>query len=84
MQCLRPLRHSGAHYCPVDVDGCVLGPPCPLVLDQLQVSDILPLIVVGDQAYHRCVSKLDNGVGVVRYHTVVGEEGVQEGTKHTF
>jgi hypothetical protein len=44
-----------------------------------QVSDLLPigcLIVVGDQAYHGCViSKLNDGV------TVVGEQGVQEGTK---
>ena len=50
-----------------------------------QISD-LPigcLIVVGDQAYHCCVaSKLNDGVGVVLGHAVVGEQGVQEGTEH--
>jgi hypothetical protein len=41
------------------------------------------LIIVGDQAYHCLViSKLNDGVGVVRGHTVVGKQGVQEGTKH--
>lgn len=41
------------------------------------------LIVVGVQDYHhRVVSKLNDGVGVVCGHTVVGEWGVQEGTKH--
>jgi hypothetical protein len=52
---------------------------------QGQVSDLLPigcLIVV--QAYHCCVvSKLNDGVGVVLGHTVVGEQGIQEGTKYT-
>ena len=63
------------HYSPVNVDGGMLGPPFPIVYDQLlcladferevvvlaphcQVSDLLPvgiLIVVDDQAYHRCV-----------------------------
>ena len=39
--------------------------------------------VVGDQAYYCCVvSKLNDGVGVMLGHAVVGEEGVQEGTKH--
>jgi hypothetical protein len=51
-----------------------------------QVSDLLPigcLIAVGDQAYHCCVvRKLNDGVGVMFGHTVVGEQGVQEGTKH--
>ncbi|KAK6290915.1 hypothetical protein J4Q44_G00386850, partial [Coregonus suidteri] len=51
-----------------------------------QVSVLLPigcLIVVSDQAYHRCVvSKLNDGVGVVLSHAVVGEQGVQEGTEH--
>jgi hypothetical protein len=47
-----------------------------------QVSDLL--IVVSDQAYHCCVvSKLNDGVGVVPGHAVMGEQGVQEGTKHT-
>jgi hypothetical protein len=42
------------------------------------------LIAAGDQTYHRrVVSKLDDGVGVVFGHAVVGEQGVQEGTKHT-
>ena len=40
-------------------------------------------IDVGDQAYHRCVvNKLNCGVGVVLDHTVMGEQGVQEETKH--
>ena len=50
------------------------------------VSDLLPidsLVVVGDQAYHCCVCKLNDGVGVVPGHAVVGEKGVQEGTEHT-
>jgi hypothetical protein len=39
------------------------------------------LIVVGDQVNHcRVISKLNIGVG--RGHIVVGEQGVQEGTKH--
>ena len=50
------------------------------------MSDLLPigcLIVVGAQAYHCCViSKLNDGVVVVPGHAVVGEQGVQEGTKH--
>ena len=50
-----------------------------------QVSALLPidcLIVVGDPALHCCViSKLNDGVGVVRGPTVGGEQGVQEGTK---
>jgi hypothetical protein len=29
------------------------------------------------------VSKLNNGVGVVFGHAVVGEQGIQEGTKYT-
>ena len=51
-----------------------------------QVSDLLPidcLIVVGDQAYHRyVVCKPNDGVGVMLGHAVMGEQGVQEGTKH--
>ena len=49
-------------------------------------TDLFPiggLIVVGEQAYHRHVVSKLNGVGVVRGHTVVGEQGVQEGTKPT-
>ena len=47
-------------------------------------TDLLPigcLIVVGDQAYHRCVIRKLND-GVVLGHAVVDEQGVQEGTKH--
>jgi hypothetical protein len=34
--------------------------------------------------YHCCVvSKLNDGVGIMCGHAVVGEQGVQEGTKHT-
>jgi hypothetical protein len=55
----------------------VLAPHC-------QFSDLLPigsLVAVGDQAYHCCVvRKLNDGVGVVFAHAVVGEEGIQEGT----
>ena len=57
----------------------VLAPHC-------RVSDQLPggcLNVVGDYAYHRCVvRKLNDGVGVVCGLAVVGEQGVQEETKH--
>jgi hypothetical protein len=49
----------------------------------LQVSDLL-LVPIGDQADHCCVvSKLDDGVAVVRGHTAMGEQGVQERAKHT-
>ena len=56
----------------------VLAPHC-------YVSD-LPvgcLIAVGDQADHRCVASKIDDVVVVRGHTVLGEQGVQEWTKHT-
>ena len=44
----------------------------------------LLLVAIGDQADHRCVvSKLDDGVAVVRGHTAMGEQGVQERAKHT-
>ena len=86
------------HYSPVDVNGGLFGPPFPAVHDQLlclahivpaphcQVSDLSIgcLIVVSDQAYHCCVvSKLNDGVGGVFGHAVVGVQGLQEGTKHT-
>ena len=49
-----------------------------------QVSDLLPigcLIVVVDQDYDCCVmSKLNDSVGVVLGHIVVGEQGIQEGS----
>ena len=58
----------------------VLAPHC-------QFSDLLPigrLIVVSDQAYHCCVvSKLNDSVGVAFGHLIMGEQGIQEGTKHT-
>ena len=47
-----------------------------------QVSDLLPigyLIVVGDQAYHRCVvSKLNDGIGVVLGHAVMNMTACHE------
>ena len=49
-----------------------------------QVSD-LPigcLIVIGDQADHYCVIGNRDVVGVVPGHTVMSEQGVQEGTEH--
>ena len=47
-------------------DGGVLGTPFPVVHYQLIC---LVDVVVGDQANHRCVvSKLNDGVGVVRGH----------------
>ena len=50
------------------------------------VSDLLPigcLVVVCDQAHHCCVvGKLNYVIGVVPGHAVIGEQGVQEGTKH--
>ena len=77
---LFPVVHDQLLYL-ADVEGevVVLAPQC-------QVSDLLPvgcLIVIGDQAYHRCViCKLNDGVGVMRGHAVVGEQGLLEGTKH--
>ncbi|CDQ86824.1 unnamed protein product [Oncorhynchus mykiss] len=42
------------------------------------------LVVVGDQAYYcYVVCKLDDQVGGVHGHTVMGEQGVQEGADHT-
>ena len=93
------------HYSPVVENGGVLGPPFPVVHNQLlslthmkgevvvmaphcQFSDLLLIgciIVVGDQAYHRCViGKLNDGVGVVLGHAVMSEQGVQEGTKYAY
>lgn len=94
---------NSLHYSPVDVNGGVLGPPFPVVHDQLlcldhnmgdvvvlaphcKVSDLSIgyLIVVVDQANHCCVNcKLNVGVGVVFGHAVMGEQGLQEGPKHT-
>ena len=65
-----------------DIEGEVVVP-----VSHCQVTDLLPigcLIVAGDQAYHhRVVSKTEDGVGVMRGHSVMGEQGVQEGTKDT-
>ena len=73
----RELSTRGPH-----VEGEVL-----ILAPHGQFSDLLPiscLIVVGDQAYHRCVaSKLNDGVGVVFGHAVMDEQVVQEGTKYT-
>ena len=76
-----PVVHDHLHcFAHVEGEVVVQAPHC-------KVSDHLPigcLIVVGDQAYHCCVvSKLNDGVGIVFGHAVVGEPGVQEGTKHS-
>ena len=78
------------------MNGGVLGLPFSVVHDQLLcLADVdrevvflaphLPLgrlIVVGDQAYHsRVICKLIDGVEIVSGYAVVGEQGVQEGTK---
>ena len=51
-----------------------------------QVSNLLPigcLVIVYDQAYHCCdVCKLNDGVGVIPGHPVMGEQGEHEGTDH--
>ena len=47
------------------------------------LTSSLCLIVVGDQAFYRCVvDKLNDGVGVVLDYAVIGEQGLQEGTKY--
>ena len=83
---------------PIDVDGGMLPLLSPEVHDQLlhfvdgeaplcQGLHLLPvgcLVIVGNKAYYCCVvCKLDDRVGVVRGHPVMGEQGVQEGTEHT-
>ena len=76
-----PVLHDQL-ICLVHTEGevVVLAPHC-------QFSDLIPIVrltVVCDQAYHCCVvSKLNDGVGVVFGHAVVGEQGVQEWTKYT-
>ena len=51
-----------------------------ILVPHCQVSDLLPIgcpVVVGDQAYYCCgVGKLNDGVGVVLGHAVMGEQGV--------
>ena len=58
-----PVVHN-QFLCLAHVEGEVV-----VLAPHYQVSDLLPvgcLIVVGDQAYHRCVvNKLNDGVGVV-------------------
>ena len=48
-----------------------------ILVPHCQVSDLLPigcLIIVGHQAYHGCVvGKLNDGVGVILGHAVMGE-----------
>ena len=70
---LFPVVHDQL-LCLADIEGevVVLVPHC-------KVTDLLPIgcHIVSDQAYHRCVvSKLNDSVGVVRGHTVMGEQGV--------
>src|SRR4029434_6126552 len=57
-----------------------VGAPHRQVLDLFSVSR---LIVVTDEANHRCVvCELDNGIRTMYSCAVVGEEGVEERTKH--
>ncbi len=75
----------------VDGDGCVFSALSPEIQERWQVVLLTPfsqgthllsvgrLIVVGDQAYHRCViCKFDDDVGAVCGCTVVCVQGVQE------
>ena len=76
-----PVVHNQLHcLAHIEREVVVLAPHC-------QSSDLLPighLIIVGDQAYHCCVvSKLNDGVGVVFCYAVMGEGGIQEGTKYS-
>jgi hypothetical protein len=64
----------------IEGDVVVLAPQCEFS-DHLLIGRLL---VVSDQAYHFCViSKLNDGVGVVFGHAIMGEQGIQEGTKYT-
>ena len=51
-----------------------------------QGSHLLPvgcLVIVSNQAYYCCiVCKLDDSVGGIRGHTVMGEQGVEKGAEH--
>jgi hypothetical protein len=43
-------------------------------------TEELEALIVGDQAYHRrVISKLNDGVGIMPAHAVMGEKGVKEG-----
>ena len=72
---LQPHFRCGIHdqlFGLTDVEGeiIVLAPHC-------HITVLLPV------SRRHVVSKLDDGAGVVCGHAVVGEQGVQEGTKHT-
>ncbi len=57
-----------------------LAPACQSML----LFSVGRLIVVGDQAYHRCViGKFDDDVGAVSGCTVVCVQGVQEWAENT-
>jgi hypothetical protein len=62
------------HYSPVDVDRGVLGPLFPVVYDQLLcLADVEGEVVESCRhtAYHsRVISKLNDGVGVVRGYAI--------------
>ena len=85
------------HYSPVNVNGALFGPPFPVVHNQLiclahiegevvvlapacQFSDLLISSLIRPNTF--VVSKLD-GARVMFGHAVVGEQGIQEGTKYT-
>jgi hypothetical protein len=48
-----------------------------------RVTDLPIGCHISDQDNHHVVIKLNDAVGVVCDHAVLGEQGVQEGTKHT-
>ncbi|CDQ76298.1 unnamed protein product [Oncorhynchus mykiss] len=80
------------HYSPVDVNGDVFGTPFPVVHDQLLClahveGEVVVLAAVSSlsviRPHHCCVvGRLNDGVGIVSRHTVMGEQGVQKGTEH--
>ena len=62
------------------MNGDILGPPFPVIHDRLLILSSLRerFLSWHHTAYHRCaVNKLNDGVGVVRCHAVVGQQGVQ-------
>jgi hypothetical protein len=91
LETLDPLHYSpvdingglfGPHFpvvhdqllCLAHIEGEVV-----ILAPHFQVSDLLPigcLIVVGDQAYCCVISKLNDGVGFMFGHAVMGEQGV--------
>ena len=84
---------------PVDADGGVCSSFLPEVHNELfgllgvagtplcQMPDLFSvgrLILVADEANHRCVvCELDNGIRTMYRRAVIGEEGVEERTQHT-